>query len=38
MAFFAYSSEKYEPCLFPNGTWEGTVEEAFDSSAIYLDD
>ena len=37
MAFFAYSSEKYEPCFFPNGTWEGTVEEAFDSCAIYLD-
>jgi hypothetical protein len=36
MAFYAYSSETYEPCLFPNGTWEGTVEEGFDASAIYL--
>ena len=37
MAFFTYSHEKYEPCFFPNGTWEGTPEEAFDASAMYLE-
>ena len=36
MAFFAYSSEKYEPCLFHNGRWSGTPEEAFEVSAVYL--
>ncbi len=38
MAFFAYSSEKYEPCVFDNGTFHGTPEEALDSSAMYLQD
>jgi hypothetical protein len=38
MAFYTYSHEKYEPCYFDNGTWEGTPEEAFDTSAVYLDD
>jgi hypothetical protein len=36
MAFFAYSSEKYEPSIFKNGTFEGTPEEAFETSAVYL--
>ncbi|MDD2391121.1 MAG: hypothetical protein PHP23_15515 [Desulfobacterales bacterium] len=36
MAFYSYSQMKYEPCYFDNGTWHGTPEEAFDSSAIYL--
>lgn len=36
MAFFAYSSEKYEPSIFNNGTFEGTPEEAFETSAVYL--
>lgn len=35
-AFFAYSSEKYEPSIFMNGTFFGTPEEAFEASAIYL--
>jgi len=38
MAFYAYSSEKYEPCFFDNGTFHGTPEEAFDTAAVYLQD
>ena len=38
MAFFTYSHEKYEPCVFPSGSWHGTLEEAFDASAVYLTD
>ena len=38
MAFYTYSHEKYEPCLFNSGKWEGTPEEAFDASAVYLTD
>ena len=36
MAFFTYSNEKYEPCMFRNGTFVGTPEEAFEMAAIYL--
>ena len=36
-AFFAYSSEKYEPAA-ANGTWHGTPEEAFNCSSVYLND
>jgi hypothetical protein len=36
MAFYTYSHETYEPCFFTNGTWHGTPEEAFDTSAVYL--
>lgn len=38
MAFYTYSHEKYEPCVFHNGGWHGTPEEAFDTSAVYLTD
>ena len=38
VAFFAYSSEKYEPALLPSGQWCGTPEECFDIGAIYLQD
>src|SRR2546421_4032926 len=27
LAFYTYSNERYEPCLFRNGRWEGTPEE-----------
>ncbi len=37
MAFFKYSDMKYEPCYFNNGSLHGTFEEAFDTSAVYLD-
>jgi hypothetical protein len=36
MAFFAYSSETYEPCFFADGSWTGTPEAAFEVSAVYL--
>lgn len=36
MAFYTYSNEKYEPCIFRNGTFYGTPEEAFEQSAMYL--
>ena len=36
MAFYTYSHEEYEPCIFNNGSWHGTPEEAFDTSAVYL--
>ena len=36
MAFYTYSQEKYEPCVFDKGTWEGAPEEAFDTAAVYL--
>lgn len=37
MAFYTYSHETYEPCVFDSGSWHGTPEEAFDTSAVYLD-
>ena len=36
MAFFTYSNEKYEPCIFASGKWLGTPEEAFEIGAVYL--
>ncbi len=36
LAFYTYSHERYEPTFFPNGTFQGTPEEAFDVGAVYL--
>ncbi len=36
MAFYTYSHMKYEPSFFNNGTFQGTPEEAFETSAVYL--
>lgn len=36
MAFFTYSNERYEPCTFPNGSFYGTPEGAFEVGAAYL--
>ena len=36
MAFYTYSHERYEPCLFSKGDWFGTLEEGFDIGAVYL--
>jgi len=36
VAFFAYSSMKYEPAVYDNGSWLGTPEEGFDIGAVYL--
>ena len=38
MAFYTYSHEKYEPSVFDNGDFYGTPEEAFQTTAVYLDD
>jgi hypothetical protein len=38
MAFYTYSNEKYEPSVFNTGSFEGTPEEGFETSAIYLQD
>jgi len=38
MSFYTYSHNKYEPCIFDNGSWEGTPEEAFDTASVYLTD
>lgn len=36
MAFYTYSHERYEPCLFGNGSSTGTPEQAFEISSSYL--
>jgi hypothetical protein len=36
MAFYTYSHEKYEPCMFGDGSFHGTPEEAFEIAAVYL--
>lgn len=36
LAFYTYSNERYEPCMFPNGSFFGTPEEAFEVGAMYL--
>jgi len=36
MAFYTYSNERYEPCTFPNSTFYGTPEDAFEVGAVYL--
>lgn len=38
LAFFTYSHEKYEPCVFDSGKFLGTPEEGFATSALYLSD
>jgi hypothetical protein len=36
LAFYTYSRERYEPCIFPNGEWFGAPEDGFDIGAQYL--
>ncbi len=36
LAFYTYSGERYEPCVFPNGTFCGTPEEGLEVGAVYL--
>lgn len=38
LAYFSYSSEKYEPCVFDSGDFHGTPEEGFDVGAVHLED
>lgn len=36
LGFYTYSNEKYQLCMFNNGSFYGTPEEAFAISAMYL--
>jgi len=36
MAFYTYSHMKYEPCMFSDGSFHGTPEDAFEIGAVYL--
>ncbi len=36
MAFYTYSDERYEPCLFDSGRWEGTPEKALEIGVMYI--
>jgi len=38
MAIYTYRHEEYEPCVFDNGSFLGTLEEAFETSAVYFQD
>ena len=38
MALYTYSHEKYEPCVFMTGDWQGTPEDAFEIAAMYFRD
>jgi hypothetical protein len=38
MAFYTYSHNKYEPSVFDHGGFFGTPEEAFQTSAVYLEE
>jgi hypothetical protein len=35
LAFYTYSNERYEPCIFPTGEWCGTVEDAIRICEMY---
>jgi hypothetical protein len=37
LAFYTYSNETYQPCLFLNDKWEGTLEEAIAVCEAHLD-
>jgi hypothetical protein len=36
MSYYTYSHERYEPCVFHDGSLHGTPEEAFDVGMVYL--
>lgn len=36
LAFYTYSNEAYEPCVFRTGDFFGTPEEALDTGSVYL--
>lgn len=35
-AFYTYSNERYELCMFPDGDFYGTPEDALQASSLYL--
>ncbi|MCI0558070.1 MAG: hypothetical protein MN733_06215, partial [Nitrososphaera sp.] len=36
MAFFTWSHERYEPTVFFNGAWEGTLEQAIETCEPFI--
>jgi hypothetical protein len=36
LAFYTYSNERYELCVFQSGSFYGTPEEGFEVGATYL--
>ena len=36
LAYYSYSNESYQPCIFKNGKWFGTLEDAIDICSVYL--
>ena len=38
LAFYTYSNERYEPCVFRSCEFMGTPEEALDVGSFYLPD
>ena len=36
LAFYTYSNERYQPCMFENGKWFGTIEQAIAICSVYL--
>jgi hypothetical protein len=37
LAFYAYSSESYKPCVFNDGKWLGSIEQGIDVCSVYLE-
>jgi len=36
LALFTYSNERYEPCVFSDGKWEGTIEAALKLCEAFI--
>ena len=36
IALFTWSNERYEPAMFPNGEWFGTLEECVELGGAFL--
>ncbi len=36
IALFTFSNERYEPCIYPNGQWTGSLEEALNLGTTFL--
>jgi hypothetical protein len=37
LAFYTYSNETYQPCVFLNGEWDGALEDAIMVCEAHLD-
>lgn len=36
LALFSYSNDSYQQCVFSNGKWEGTLEEALELCEAFI--